>query len=239
MITKGDLITGAYSVIRISGLTVNATSEDVLTGLQVLDDYMAELSVELNTGYSQPLEYGTSDPSDDSTITQPMAGPIKKLLAVQLLTHFGKQITPELARISMDGMRSLEHLLVNVGPADNPATLPIGSGNEYDYRSNKFYPEPVSDDDAEEYTLEETTLVTIDWSAWLEGEALSSVEYEVTEGIVVSGEQIADSVSTALISFSKKGRMNMCVKATSSASRVKTQQFRYFVVDCLPSESYY
>ena len=65
-ITKGSLVQGTYALMRISGLTVDPTPEDFVAGLQVADDYAAQLKeVGLDLGWQFPSDYGLSDPADN------------------------------------------------------------------------------------------------------------------------------------------------------------------------------
>lgn len=233
MPNKIDIVDGAYQLMRISGITVQANPNEIVLAVQVLDDYNAELKPMMDTGYIQPIEYGQSDPNDFSGLTAEMAGPMKKLLAVQLVTFFGKEVPATLYRIAEDGMRSLEQLLVNVGDMQNPATLPIGSGNEYDYRSDKFYREPNNNDDAENYYQNEVFQLPIDWSSWLaDVYTLDSVTYEYDSGLIISNESLVDNISVATIGFSAKGQFTLCVVATNSNGDIKNERFVYNSIDC-------
>ena len=142
MVTKGDLVTGAAQFMTIWSVTTDLTPTETQIMLGILDDMALELeSAGLLTGYATPTEYGQSDPGDDSNLADWMAGPFKKLLAVQSMSIFGRATTADLAGISSFAMKTLQHALVIVRPASNPATLPKGSGNEWAYRDNKFYSE--------------------------------------------------------------------------------------------------
>jgi len=235
---KIDLVNGAYQLIRISGLTSNAVPEEISIGVQVSDDLAGELSTTLDTGYIQPVEYGTSDPNDYSGLTAQTAGPFKKLLAIELVDFFGKQVPISLKMNADKGLRSLEQLLVNVLPSQNPGTLPIGSGNEWDYRGDKFYPEPISDDDADYKYQSDVFQVPIDWTQWLAGlYTLSAVTYEFDDGIVLTDEAITDSMSIVTVSFSTAGQFTLCAKATNSDGDVKSEKVIYNVIKC--SSNYY
>lgn len=235
---KIDLVNGAYQLIRISGLTSNAIPEEITIGVQVADDLAGELSTKLNTGYVQPLVYGDSDPNDYSGLTNQTAGPFKKLLAMELVDFFGKQIPMSLKMNADKGLRALEQVLVNVNPTQNPGTLPIGSGNEWDYRSDKFYPEPISDDGAIYHYKTDVFPFYNDWSQWLAGEAdLVTVEYEFDDGVVLSGEIIVDNTSTVTVSFLKVGQVFLCAKATDSNGNVTSEKVIYNVIDC--NQNYY
>jgi hypothetical protein len=239
MTKKIDVVNGTYKLIRISGLTSQAVPEETETALQVADDYAGELlSTGLDIGWVQPLDYGQSDPDDYSGLNAQTMGPFKKLLAIELVDYFGKQAPPTLHSNADKGMRSLEQLLVNVNPAQNPGTLPIGSGNEWDYRSDKFYPEPISDDGAIYKNTSNVFQLPIDWSAFLAGlYTLTSVVYEADTGIVLTNESITDEISVVTVSFSRQGQFSLCVKATNSNGDVDSYKTIYNVTDC--NKNYY
>lgn len=235
MITKGDIINGTLKLMRINGLTVNATPEEVGDATQVLDDYMGELSINLDIPYIQPLEYGTSDPDDTSGLTVEMAGPVKKSFLEELCSYYGKQIPNSVLKTANSGMRALENLLVEVAPAQNPATLPIGTGNEWDYRSNKYYPEPSSDEFPDYVTTGDSFVLPIDWSSWLADEELVSVEYEADNIITLSEESIDSPYSNVKLTFSQDGVSVLCATATKGVApndEKLTQRYTYDSRDC-------
>lgn len=235
---KIDIVNGMYKLIRISGLTSQAIPKEIETALQVADDLAGEIQTTLNLGWIQPLEYGTSDPDDYSGLTAQTAGAFKKLLALEVVDYFGKQ-TPVSLQINADkGMRSLEQLLVNVLPSQNPGTLPVGSGNEWDYRRDKLYPEPISDDNAIYKNTSDVFQVPIDWTVWLAGIfTLSTVEYEADAGITLSNESVVDDASVVTVSFTKQGQFTLCAKATNSNGDKTTEKVIYNVVNC--NQNYY
>ncbi len=238
MPNKIDLVVGAYQLIRISGLTSKAIPEEINIGLQVSDDLAGELSATLDTGYIQPLEYGESDPNDYSGLTPEIAGPFKKLLAMELVGYFGKEIPVSLKIIAAKGLRALEQRLVTIMPSQNPGTLPMGSGNDYDFRSDRFYPEPISDDGAIYKNTSDEFQLPIDWTSWLAGlYDISSVEYEADDGVVLTDEAISGSVSVVTVSFSKQGQFTLCAKATNSNGDKITEKIIYNVVNC--KQNYY
>ena len=235
---KIDLVLGAYQLIRISGLTSQAMPEEIEIGIQSADDLAAELSSTLNTGYIQPAEYGTSDPDDYSGLNAQTAGPFKKLLALELTSYFGKDIPISLKMNADKGLRSLEQLLVNVLPTQNPGTLPLGSGNDYDYRSDRFYPEPISDDGAAYKNTSDVFQLPIDWKQFLAGlYDLTTVTYEHDSGIVLTNEVITETTSNVTVSFARQGQYSLCVTATNTNGDVITEKFIYNVVGC--NQNYY
>jgi len=236
---KIDLVNGAYQLIRISGLTSNAIPKEIEIALQVSDDYAGELLASgLNTGYIQPLEYGLSDPDDVSGLTNQTAGPFKKLLAKELVDYFGKAVTMTLQMNADKGLRSLEQLLVNVNPTQNPATLPVGSGNEWDYRRDKFYPEPNNDDGAIDKYLTDVFQFENSWVQWLaSGDTVTNVAYEFDTGVNITNESFDDTTSIATISFDRLGQFTVCATATSSTGNVTSKKVIYNVTKCI--ENYY
>jgi hypothetical protein len=232
MISKVSIVNGTLKLMRISGLTTQGTPDEIKDGLQVLDDYMAELSTTLDTGYIQPLNYGESDPNDDSGLTPEMAGPVKKSLLAEFCSYFGKEVPMAVARTSADGMRALEQLLVHVAPSQNPATLPIGSGNEWQTETRKFYPEPISDDNPEYYYAGDSFKLKIDWSAWLDGETLSTVVYSAKGSVSLSNESVVVNNSEVTVAFTGAGQSEVCATATNSSGLAKVQKYIYAVSNC-------
>ena len=240
MPSKIDLVNGAYQLIRISGLTSNAVPEEISIGVQVADDLAGELSTTLDTGYIQPSAYGDSDPNDYSGLTAQTAGPFKKLLAMELVDFFGKEVPISLKMNADKGLRALEQLLVVVNPMQNPGTLPMGSGNDYDYRGSRFYPEPVSDDSGVYRYKSDVFQLPLSWVQWLAGvNTLASVDYEFDDGVLLGNESIDtdNGSSNATVSFYKVGQFTLCAKATDDQGNTKTEKFIYNVTEC--AKNYY
>lgn len=231
MINKINIVLGAYELIRISGLTVKSSPEDIITALQVLDDKMAEMKPTLDMKYSQPLEYGMSDPNDYSGLSASLVGAVKKILALELVTFFGKEAPASLVNNYQDGLRSIEHQVVHVGNMVNPSTLPIGSGNEYNYYSPKFYLEPNTDDGADNYFITDKFQLESNLNPWLDGEDLTTVTYTAHTGIVITNDSFADGKVVATISFNDVGQFTLC-RTVDTATRSMTEKFIYNVIEC-------
>ena len=219
-ISEGSLGNGTYALMRISGLTVAATPEDVEIGLQVADDYSQELLADgLDIGWQYPSDYGLSDADDNSGITPQIAGPFKKLLYIQLCAYFGKEVPPTVQVTAMAALRTLEQLLVSVPDAQNPSTLPFGSGNEDDYRDNTFYNEPPDNQNADYVFKGSIVTFEHDFSAWLVDETLVSVVWSVPdEGITVGSETFDDTVAMADLTFVQTGGSFITITATKTNS---------------------
>lgn len=234
-IKKGDLVNGALSIIRVSGLTVNPSPEEDTLATQEADDLAAELKGDgVNVNWQYPTDYGLSDPTDTSGLIPEMAGGFKSLLAVRLLDYFGMQVTPALADRARRGLRTLEQITVSVPVSENPSTLPFGSGNEQDYRSRRFYNEPAINNDADYVFKGDLLNYTEDFSPWLINETLVSVTWKtVNSGILISNETFADTTATAQLSFNQVGGYTICITATKTNSTdVFTVQKNFIVRDC-------
>jgi len=234
-ITKGDLVNGAYSIIRISGLTINPQPEQVTAGIQEADDLAGELlGMGVNVNWQYPAEYGDSDTADTSGLTKEMAGPFKSILALRLLDLFGKPATPTLATRADKGMRTLEQITVSVPDAELPSTIPFGSGNEWDYRSRRFYPEAAVNNDAQYVFRDDVLNYTEDFGPWLIDEELASVEWEVSNsGIDIQNVTFDTTTTTAQLTFTNLGGFTVCITATKTNSTdVFTAQKNFIVRDC-------
>ena len=232
IVTKGDLISGTYSLMRISGLTVDPTPEDSTLALQVADDYAEELKGDgLDLKWQPPANYGESDPADTSGLTTEMAGPFKKLLMTELVLAFGREITPTLSMIANKGMRALENIVVSVPIANNPPTLPFGSGNEWDYNDRRFYSEPAVNNDAYYGFSGDIFNYTEDFSDWLVDETLVTVVWEVGNiGLAISNETFTDTEASADLTFNEAGGYTVCITATKTNSNEKLTRRKNFVI---------
>lgn len=234
MITKGSLINGAYSLMRISGLTVDPTPEDMTAGLQVADDYAAQLKEDgLDLQWLQPVNYGQSDPSDTSNLTQGMAGPFKKLLVRELVSFFGKEVPNAIAITANEGMRALEQQIVSVPDSVFPGTLAFGSGNEWDYRDRKFYSEPPINNDALYVRRNDVRTTPVDFTQWLAGDTIQSAVWEVdTTAVTIANIDTGDSITQAQLTFNAIGGYNVCVTATKTNGDKDTQRINIIIEEC-------
>ena len=221
--------------MRISGLTVNPSPEDLEIGLQVADDLAAELKAEgLDVKWAQPSTYGGSDPNDNSGLSREMAGPFKKLLFLELCSHFGKPVPQEVLLTARQGKKALENLIVSVPDAENPSTLPIGSGKEWDYRDRAFYPEPAVNNDADYVFKGDILNFTYDFAQeypqWILDETLVTAVWDSKDGISIASESIGDTAASAELTFNKLGGYTVSITATKTGSTDKLTVIKNFVV---------
>lgn len=138
MITKADIVSGALQHLAVEGLMLQPLADDQRTALQHLDDYCATIAATgTDTGYLQPLQYGTSLPGDDAGVDLGLVGPLKILLAAYITTMYGKGFDMMKAKWAEN---QLAQQLVDIKGCKYPETLPTGSGNyDNDAGSDVFY----------------------------------------------------------------------------------------------------
>lgn len=223
-VLKGDLVTGAYTILRISGLTAEPSPSDVVAGLQEADDLAAEIEgdrkTRMNINWQYPDDYGQSDPADISGLPPAIAGSFKSALCIRLLDLFGKAATPSLAERANAGMRAIEHYAIKKPVACMPSTLPIGSGNQ-DFHSwdRQFYPEPPAS--GEQVFKGDKVTASYDFSEWLIDEVLDSVTWEVareSSNVIISNDSFTDTVAQGQLEFTQLDRASVIITATKTNS---------------------
>ena len=232
IITKGALINGAYALMRISGLTVDPSPENIEVGLQVADDYAAELKPMIDLNWQQPSDYGLSDPADNSGLSVSMAGPFKKLLVLELCGYFGKEIPGSVMATAAAGMRHLEQLLITVPLASNPSTLPFGSGNEDNYLDQRFYRASPDNTGARYVMADDVLNFSVDFTQdpnWLLDDVLDTVTWEADSGIALASESNTDTVATAELTFNYSG--TVAITGTKVGSTDTLTVLQNFVVN--------
>jgi len=233
-VTKISVVNGAYSIMRISGLTTKASNEDIELALSVADDYAAQLKAQgLDTGWNQPSTYGESGANDISGVVPAVAGALKKLLALELSTAFGKMIPPSLAVTASEGMRAIENMLVTVPDAQFSSTLPRGSGNHWGYRDREYYPEPADNFEAI-YVIKDDVLNHLkSFVQWLDGETLVSATWELannSSAITIASQSITDDTASAELTFIRSGGYTVNITATKTNSTDRYTVTQNFVV---------
>jgi len=137
--TKVDLIIDAYSQLRISGLTVSPTPEDLEVALMRLENMAAEWQISTDVGFNfeeQP------DPNTDSNVKRAFWHTFATNLAVRLIPDFNKVAPPVLMS---QAMQSYSRMAGSVGldrlnEVEYPNRMPKGSGNTLKYnRWQRFY----------------------------------------------------------------------------------------------------
>lgn len=138
---KVDLIADAYSQLRISGLTVDPTPEDLDLALKRMENMAAEwFGRNICTDYEFEEE---PDPNADSGVQRKYWQAFATNLAVRLIPDFGKTEMP--AELKMQATQSLSFLsgqsaMEQMKQVQYPSRQARGSGNTLRYnRWDRFY----------------------------------------------------------------------------------------------------
>jgi len=138
METADTVIKSALQEILVQAVESPLQPSEYQDGILYLNRMMNALAVKgINVGYTQISTLG-----DDITVPDGALDAIVANLAVRLFPQFsapGTPINPLLIQAANDGMGVLRHLAITMPVALFPDTLPIGSGNEDDVLTEKFY----------------------------------------------------------------------------------------------------
>jgi hypothetical protein len=150
-----------------------------------------------------------------------------------MIVIFGKTATPELYNIASQGLRTIEHICVCVGPAQLPDTLPRGKANE-SYSFNRYYgvsdhtPEVCS---SEEMALNDTYDYTVSWSDWLAtGASIVSYTIAVSSGLTLIANQQQANEIYFKVKANSIGAQTVSIQITSSDEDRVDNRIIYFDV---------
>jgi len=238
MATKGEIINGAYSRLRISGLTVNPSPEDITVGLDVLEDSMGELediyNICLNFNYADD-----PDPNDESNIARGFLKSVKNFMAWQLAMFFGKQIPPSLEAMSSAAISTLSSGTIKTNRVQYPRRMARGSGNTNRYnRWQRYYntqaQAPV-DCTTNFITYGGILDFTEDVSYFLGDEAITTFTMETSNALTI----LSSSEDSGIISYrvqcgdSARDLETIDLRVTTDTGRIQT-----FIINfkCSPSK---
>ena len=192
---KIDLINSSYSQLRISGITVDPTPENVQLALDRLEEMAAEYEERgMCGGYNFTDE---PDPNDESGIPLQFRQAYSAPLALRLV-DFGKTIPPELMAQASQASSNLSARTFQLRPTQHPRTMPLGSGNtRRTLQWRRYYPaikrSPI-DCDTIHMRVDDVDDFTESWLEYLnDGETIDSYTTEITTGITMSNEVQTDS----------------------------------------------
>lgn len=236
---KIDLIQGAYSQMRISGLTVNPTPEDGQLALWRLEAMMAELAENRNICFG----YNFEDSPDLNSLSWTKKADdhcIQTNLAIRLIPDFNKEVPSTLmmqATQSLSG-KSGKTAKDRLQQVNYPDRMALGEANTLRYRPyNRFYRElsPPPNECATNFIyIDDINDYTEDYTSFLrDGETVSAYTIEADEGLSIQ----SDSLSSPVISYRVKGIsaqtsgnwQQVKIQITTSLGRVNTRLINFDV----------
>ncbi len=236
---KIDFINGAYSQMRISGLTVNPNSFDLQTGLSRLENMMSLFcSRNLCTGYNFTETPNLNDYSNVSPAYNLM---IESNLALKLCPDFGKEIPISLKMLADStlsagsGVSALEILQ----PVPYPQRMARGSGNTQRYTTwANYYKTPAAPPEAcstHDLYINDINDYSENWTEFLnDGESIASYTITADQGLFL----VSDSLASPYVSFRVQGMSQQTsgpwqqvkIVIITSAGRVNTRLVNFNVI---------
>jgi hypothetical protein len=212
---KVDRINAAYSKLRISGVTVDPTPEDLELALQELENMMHEINISI--GYNFEDE---PDPNSPLGVDRKYWNMINTNLAVRLIADFNKAVPPTLiAQASQSMSSALSYAAADrVRQVQYPSRMPLGSGNTTRfgrwYRFSHPVQLPPNDKDTVIVQPGDVSNYRADFSAYLGEDVIDSFEIEATDGLTVNSSSNDSPVINYRITVAEGAQVWQQVKIT-------------------------
>lgn len=240
---KGDIINGAFSKMRISGLTVSASPQDNALAIDRLEDMAAEFA-----GRNIITDYNfEDDPDTGSThnLDRKFVDSYKSNLAVRLFPDFGKGMQPDPVLMSQaqQGFSFLSAITAPRRQTQYPSRMPRGSGSTRLNRWNRYY-QPVDEAPLSSATntmfIGDTDDFTEHFDSWLkDGDLLDTYTIEADEGLTINSDGLNNDLTDVNYRITATGnadtntntRLDVTIQATSMDGRVATRVINFELVE--------
>jgi len=234
-VLKGDIINGAYSRMRISGITKQPTTREVSVALERLEDMMASWGAwNIDIGYNFEEIPDSGTPHGLARVH--LAG-VKSNLALKLLSDYGKDAPMSLATEAGAAFAQLLASASKQPMTQYPARMPIGSGNRQINNWQRFA--PLSDTIEQDYSAYE--MFTEDVKDFEENlaSALRTDNTETITSFTVSAEDgvtiASSSLTSPVVSYrvqagdTANSRVVVTIVATTSLGQRITKQIFFSI----------
>jgi hypothetical protein len=192
---KVNRINEAYSKLRISGLTVLPSAEDLELALTRLENMMSELSGTRNICLNYNFE-DCPDPNSVTNIPNWSKDGISSLLATRLIPDFNKMVPAQLMAQAASSISSISGRVMRdkLRQVQYPDRMPVGSGNYRYPRWARFYRQevlPPNNCSTNPIKVGETKNYTISFSQEMEkGESIIDFYTDVSDGLTIDNEVV-------------------------------------------------
>ena len=241
VIEKVDVINDAYSRLRISGLTVVATPEDLELALMRLEDMMAEWeSRNIIVGYNFEDE---PDPNSVTNVVAAYKNAMASNLACELVPDFNKDAHPILFRKAAGSLDNISGrvALERLNQVPYPRRQPIGSGNSLRWnRWARFYRDHSISPNVNQSIqmfVGDINDFREQFDAYLnEGETIASFDIQVDTGLLLESSSIdGDDILYRVKAESPNNEFNnypsqVTIIVTTSTGRIETRRIYFSVV---------
>lgn len=145
-VTKGDIVNQMYVMLRISGVTTEATPEETNMALTILERLILSLENKgLFLSFNKSEKLFEPDPNEESGISDKNAHAVILLLAKSVAPVFGKMLTPDLLSELNDAVTGL-YSHIPPTRVQNPYQ-PAGDGDRRFCQGNRFYRRYMPEED--------------------------------------------------------------------------------------------
>ncbi len=231
---KVDVIIGAYSKLRISGLTVQATPEDLELALDTLEMMASEFeNNNICTGYNFEDE---PDPNSPMNVIRSYKNAFVTNLAIRVSPDFNKEIHQVLFMQASQSLSNMagQSAMERISQVSYPNRMPRGSGSTLRYnRWSRFYRDvgTVNSCATEQLFIGDINNYTEHYEAYLnDGETIASFTIVSDPAIDILSSSNTDTdityqveATSAFDGNNQSGGIVTIVMTTSSA-RVETRQ---------------
>lgn len=234
---KGDIINDAFSQLRISGLTLHASAEDVALALSRLENMVAEWeSSNIGLGYTFEDEPSANTPHN---IPRWAWHGVAASLALRLVVDFGKEPSQMLLAQASQGASSICARTSIVRPVQAPTRMPLGRGNRWNRHIKYYHPAdqaPPSAKTVRMFVDDINDFVEHFDSFLVSPEDISTYTIEATDGLTI----VSNSLTSPDIFYrikaigaadeSQNSLQTVTIKVTTTLGRVQTRKI-YFQVE--------
>ena len=230
---KVDLLKDAYSQLRISGLTVQPTPEDLEVGLSRMENMLAEWLPRVCIGWNFEE---VPDPNSVTNIKRSYWHCVSTNLAARLIPDFNKQVPQSLLMQASQSFSSMSGSVAmdRVNMVAYPNRMPVGSGNSLKYnRWARFYRNQSSDINTcaiDQMYLGDITDFTEHFDAYLnDGEYILSFSITTDTGLNVITSDSTDSdvnykiEATGTDESSQSSIRQITIIITTTSDRIETR----------------
>jgi len=232
MSTKIDIINKAYSRMRISGLTVNPSPEDVELALDRLEGIAASWADNYDIEY---FFEENPEPTTPHTIPRKHWAAFETSLAMELLPDFGKEIPQQLMRLANAAYSRLTADYNRIKSVQYPTRQPIGSGTQRKfYRYTRFY---KTDTQALAGAYQAITNEIQDFEEYfgdylVYGETVASYTLTADDKLTVVSESLTSPTVSYRLQFDEASELQqVIITITTSTGRVETRKKQFVIQD--------
>jgi len=228
-VLKSDIINDAYSLIRISGVTVQPSAEDNELALGRLEGLAAEWA---SRGYDVGYKFSdVPDTGDPSGVDIAYKFAFSSGLALRVLTDFGKDIPPSLYASHGGAFSALAGATAITRPTAYPARMPRGSGNRY-WGYVQVDDAPIAPD-VKYIRVGGIAAYSESYKAYLnDGEIIDSVVLSADAGLTILAQALntdANILTYSIQAGTTQGLQEIKITALTDAGRIEIRNSRFQV----------